>query len=128
MLAGILEWMAKRISQRHSNDINLLFALATTRECLATDPRDKVFALLGLVSNPSEVGFEPDYHLTSTEVYTLTAAHLITSLNTLSVISYVDGPSASNSRPSWVPSWSGGNNWPLKAQFTKPGMWSSKET
>jgi hypothetical protein len=120
MLPGVLEWM----DRQWAKDIDLLFALTTTRTCLATDPRDKVFAVLGLLDVPA--GFEADYNLTHKEVLTLTAADLITSLNSLAVLCYAEETPSRSSIPSWVPSWSSDSGVPLKAQFAAPGKWTSQ--
>jgi hypothetical protein len=122
MLPGVLEWM----DHQWAKDIDLLFALATTRTCLATDPRDKVFAVLGLLDVPA--GFEADYNLTHKEVLTLTAAHLITSVNSLAVLCYAGNMSVASSMPSWVPSWSSDSGIPLKAQFAVPGKWAARQS
>jgi hypothetical protein len=127
VLPGIIEWMARR----SFDDIDLCFALRTTRTCLATDPRDKVFVLLGLVSNNSlEADFEADYNLSTKEVLILTAAHIITSTNSPDTLSSVDGVASRNMLPSWVPSWSGGNDnhVAFTPQFKHPGTWSSTQS
>lgn len=97
---GMLEWM----DRRSFNDLDLQFALTSTGACFATDPRDKVFALLGLLSKVARVQFEPDYNLTPTEVFTLTAAQLATGHNSLKLLSHVDAPPPNDGRPSWAPS------------------------
>ncbi|KAF2823239.1 hypothetical protein CC86DRAFT_469080 [Ophiobolus disseminans] len=123
VLPGVLEWTYRG----QSDDITLLFALITTRGCFATDPRDKVFALLGLMSQPSELGFEADYNLTNTEVFILTAVQLFTSSNLLAILSHVDGPSSDSSLPSWIPSWSAVKERPLQAPYSRPGVWGFKK-
>jgi hypothetical protein len=119
MLPGVLEWMDRQLAK----DIDLYFALTTTRTCLASDARDKVFALLSLLSIP--VGFEADYNWTYKEVFALTAAHLITSLNTLDVLCYAGQASVRSYVPSWAPLWSSESGRSLTAQFVVPGNWSS---
>jgi len=39
-----------------------------------TDPRDRVFALLGLVNSPHELGFKADYTITARQTYYLSPA------------------------------------------------------
>ena len=113
-LPGVLEWMERQ----RANDIDLLFALKTTRTCLATDPRDKVFALLGLLHDPSALGFEVNYSWTLKEVLTQVAAHLITTSNSIGILRYAGGTSSSSSIPSWAPNWSSESGDSLTAQFT----------
>jgi hypothetical protein len=115
-LPAVLEWM----SRRYANDIDLLFALTTTRACLATDPRDKVFAVLGLLHDPSAIGFEVNYSWTLREVLTQVAVHLITTLNSIDILRYAGETSTDSAIPSWAPRWSIESGEALVAQFTGP--------
>jgi hypothetical protein len=111
---------------------DMLFALHIGRNCRASNPRDKVFALFGLFEVHLDASLNPDYGLSVAEVFTQTAAYLIQSQNTLAVLSYVSndpGPDCtsiglpyewkswrqsldmgtsrqSHDIPSWVPDWS----------------------
>ncbi len=51
--------------------------LQTTLAFEATDPRDKVFALLGLVHEDDRSALKPDYSKPIQQVYTELAHHLI---------------------------------------------------
>ncbi|KAF1983169.1 HET-domain-containing protein [Aulographum hederae CBS 113979] len=99
----------------------LLEILCKTRSCLASDPRDKVFALLTLFPpfDQSDLPIQANYHLTAAEVFSKVAEYLIRSLGTLLLSAVVstpgkdDLPHISPSRsspvaklPSWVPDWS----------------------
>ncbi|KAH8653956.1 heterokaryon incompatibility protein-domain-containing protein [Tricladium varicosporioides] len=88
---------------------SLLYLLWTTQHRKATDPRDRVFALLGLPTDLSshELSFEADYHKSTIEVYRDLARFSILNLQSLDVLSYVchaDSSLASDS-PSWCPRW-----------------------
>lgn len=88
---------------------SLLYLLWTTQHRKATDPRDRVFALLGLPTDLSshELSFEADYHKSTIEVYQDLARFSILNLQSLDVLSYVchaDSSLASVS-PSWCPRW-----------------------
>ncbi|MCJ1249475.1 hypothetical protein MMC30_006699 [Trapelia coarctata] len=112
---------------------NLLQRLHETRSYKATDPRDKVFALLatgfayeGKASIPqsrsaqqtiervraqrqamrSTPSIVPDYCKPTSEVYTDMAKDLITRDKNLDVLCGVQGPSEIPNLPSWVPDWS----------------------
>lgn len=106
-IPGVLEWM----DRIHANNVDLLFVLTTTRSCLATDPRDKTFALLGLLSDTSSVSLEADYTWSLKRVLTQVAALLITSRNSIDILSYSGWTSSDDqSIPSWVPRWSGASD------------------
>lgn len=74
----------------------------------ATDPRDKVFALLGLVNDKDSLealGVFPDYTKSKEEVYTTTMTAMLRKghISLLSICCGIEGP---NGLPSWVPDWS----------------------
>jgi hypothetical protein len=81
--------------------------VAGTVAMSATDPRDKVYGLLGIAASPSIV---PDYSKTSSEVYLQHASWWLR-LGTLEFLYYADIVSnlASDAHfealPSWVPNW-----------------------
>jgi hypothetical protein len=111
--------------------IELLDLMAGYRYCQATDPRDKIFALMGLISpsfGNSDERLAPDYAVPCKDVYMRTVRFLITVTGNLDVLSYCEAPydttnisnlmsdSMFNTRlsplsepdafPSWVPDWS----------------------
>jgi hypothetical protein len=76
---------------------------------LATDPRDRVYALLGLCSVQGSEGgknFEITYDLPIEEVYCRTATFSILDDDTLDVLLQAGGNHQLQSLPSWVPDWS----------------------
>lgn len=70
------------------------------RDCQATDPRDKVFAMLPLI-NPDETDIQADYHKDKLKVYKETTLSLLRSKTDF--LSGCQNPSRSNGLPSWVP-------------------------
>jgi hypothetical protein len=117
-LPCIMKWMSDK-------PCNLLAALVTTRNCLATDPRDKVFALQSLLDDPLDRPMEADYALTCKQVFVQTAAFLITRRNSLAVLSEVEEGRSPGTLPSWVPDWSTRNVLrPLEPQFRDVEPWS----
>jgi hypothetical protein len=88
--------------------IGLLPLLRKFRSRSASDERDKIFALLGLVRfwHTNEQKILPDYHLDATEVSFKTTKSLLASVGSLSVLA---GTLRSNeccdSNPSWVIDW-----------------------
>lgn len=74
-----------------------------TRDCLSTDPRDKVYAMLPL-TDPDEVPVVADYRKSQFEAYEMVLTTLMrSSLDFLAACQYgISSPQ----RPSWVPDFS----------------------
>ncbi|KAF3002471.1 hypothetical protein E8E13_005317 [Curvularia kusanoi] len=80
----------------------------------STDPRDKVYALLGLASptmapfrtNPAAI--TPNYSMSVQQVYMATAKAFLTDYRNLTLLSHVEDPSMRRiaDLPSWVPDYS----------------------
>jgi hypothetical protein len=68
----------------------------------ATDPRDKVFGLLGLLSDPF---ISPDYSMSRDEVFLTTAIRIIVSTQSLELLTGANS-STQPGLPSWSPDWS----------------------
>ncbi|KAI1073928.1 HET-domain-containing protein [Whalleya microplaca] len=80
------------------------------------DPRDRIFALLGIASDREELqrkGVYPDYRKSCQEVYTLATAVMLQQGH-LTLLSLVQYPKIQNSLPSWVPDWSRSATNPLQ--------------
>ncbi|KAH7072421.1 heterokaryon incompatibility protein-domain-containing protein [Paraphoma chrysanthemicola] len=93
-----------------SNDVlGLLHTLETYRNFQATDPRDKVYGLLGILRNPGvPLPITVDYNKSVVEVYTDVVWAAIEITNDLAILSSANGycPRASDGGfPSWVPQW-----------------------
>jgi hypothetical protein len=84
--------------------MDLLSNLVERRFCETTDPRDKIYALLGVAQDSKEVGPVPAYSSSVAEVYTITARRLIEKHGLL-VLSCVENQLEMGC-PSWVPDWS----------------------
>jgi Heterokaryon incompatibility protein (HET) len=81
---------------------NLTELFPLTRTCKATDARDKVFSLLGLV-DPAFWQLKADYRLSMTETFHGAAQTLISRNQSLDALSACQNPERSNGLPSWVP-------------------------
>lgn len=79
----------------------LLTALVEGRGAQATDPRDKVFAVMGMT--PTIIN--PDYSKATFDVYT-EAAESVEPEDMVAMLCCVDHPQPVAGRPSWVPDWS----------------------
>jgi hypothetical protein len=130
-----LYWIAKVVSQRHPSLIPGMVALPimirawadwvpwTCRsihrstqfdtllstlgsKALTTDPRDRIYAFVGLNRNP-KILIEPDYAVELNEVLIDTAIAMIRGTNSLDILNFVSRDSrwdgSHRSLPSWVP-------------------------
>jgi hypothetical protein len=90
--------------------------LHCTRPFKATDPRDKVFALLGLAGETETpdnwpTALAPNYARTTRDVYMEVTRYCIQKTKNLSILTQVDGSAEANHTtndlefPSWVPRW-----------------------
>jgi hypothetical protein len=85
---------------------SMFTALNRTRHCCATNPRDKVYALLPLFQSFSkQLNITPKYGDTVTKVYTDCAIALLPECG-FKLLSAVQGNSSIENLPSWVPDWS----------------------
>lgn len=77
------------------------------RGLASTDPRDNVYALLGLASDMSKTKFLPDYSKPTVEVYKKLTRELVKRQKSLSIICASQPPVISTSNlPTWTPDWS----------------------
>lgn len=78
------------------------------RRMLATDPRDKLFALYGLtekIAHPVQLAV--DYEMSVAETYHQFAVHMLRATQTLDILSTTRSDSEiAKGLPSWVPDWS----------------------
>jgi hypothetical protein len=107
-----------RVDKLRRNPISLLEALYRSQSALSTDPKDKLYALLGLVFDGDTFILEPNYALSKEEVYTDFSLALIKNGLPLDFIylrtsnRQIDG-----SLPSWVVDWSDLNDALAKREF-----------
>ena len=88
----------------------LEFCLIATCAFKATDPRDKIFAVLGMASDAADPEFDPDYDVRSTpeSVFTAVARHMITrNRGSIGILhaAVIGFPRKIHDLPSWVPDW-----------------------
>ena len=98
----------------------LLQRLHNTRHCKSSDPRDKIYAILNMVIEPSELF--ADYTRSKEDVYKWLARSMIDRDNCLDVLSGVQGKPAEG-LPSWVPDWS---QPPVSDVLGRPGGWTRR--
>lgn len=73
----------------------------------ATVPHDRIFGLLGIIRNGSDLPFEPDYEESVEAVFTKTTRFLMRDQMSLSMLQFagIGYPRTIRSLPSWVPDW-----------------------
>lgn len=89
---------------------SLLPQLQNVRSLTLMDPRDRIYAFMGLPLDPSEksgLHLQPDYERTVTEVYVDFAQNYIKASGNLDLLHYVQhtNESVESGCPSWVPRW-----------------------
>ena len=88
--------------------IRLLDVLSATRGHFSTDPRDKVFAVLGLASDTQALFLDADYSKSTSEVYSALMMAMIADRGCLEILSHKEDPwfTGIKGLPSWVVDWS----------------------
>jgi hypothetical protein len=89
--------------------------LARHRSKLATDPRDKIYSILGLVSSDGESPVPIDYDIEVSDLFQKVARYIAIDENDLGILAQNKLPRSQNSSlsslqgelwlPSWVPNW-----------------------
>ena len=94
---------------RRPGDRTFLDVLCAGRQKLTVDPRDKVYAILGLLPREIRDGFIPNYKVSIADVYINVFDYLLTTTGRLDVIcEAIHYPLhlSTLKLPTWVPDWS----------------------
>ena len=86
----------------HGRGNNIVDALFMSYRFNCTDPRDKVFAMLGLAQ---ALVLQPSYSARVEDVYLTTTQFLILEFGNLDILCCVSHPKSIATLPSWVPDW-----------------------
>lgn len=99
--------------------LSLLYLRQAHRRKKATDPRDLVYALLGLVGSETEFTkqLKPDYSLAAHQVFQRATLYVLSSHKTLLVLFGERGSNRDHSIPSWVPDWTSSPPEPTETPF-----------
>jgi len=111
---------------------DLLTMLHMTRNCSSTDPRDKIYGLLGLVGERLQSLVQIDYSQSVDEVMTRAAAAIIICREDFEILAYASHTArpARRTLPTWVPDWTEcTDEITIRPQFQSPkiGPWKSLE-
>jgi hypothetical protein len=107
VLDSVPEWVHDLYNRQLCNSTSDLDRLlSSTSACRASDPRDKIFALFGLLLDLNAYGISANYSLSVQEVYTGITAFMLTSHSAVQVLALCSpGAAKQYSLPSWVPNW-----------------------
>jgi hypothetical protein len=84
---------------------NLLSLLQASHAFQASDPKDKVYSLLGLAIDRDELGLSVDYTCSAEELYIKTAGRILEKTLDITIL-YHNLDNKTFKLPSWVPDWS----------------------
>ncbi|KAI1092053.1 heterokaryon incompatibility protein-domain-containing protein [Rostrohypoxylon terebratum] len=95
-------WKTKTLALPDAGrDLHIL--LQSTYNRKSSDDQDRVYALLGLLSN--DLGITPNYYAKTPDVYVYTVRAIIGATGSLDVLYGDLGQKTRNDLPSWVPDW-----------------------
>lgn len=92
-------------------ELPLVTLLLSNQACLATDARDKIFAMLGMASDVIQPGraeglpVSPNYRKAAAEVFTESAKSCIDYFDALDILAATVWEPEELKAPSWVPDW-----------------------
>ena len=121
-LGAFLEVVMPALQLETSETTTLISLLDRYRQQESTDPRDKIFALLGIAGSKdiSSLGCKVDYTSDVVEVYTNLARSYIQRDGNLDILGYVQRGSSIPYLPSWVPNWTNQGDIPIN--FRSPNL------
>ncbi|KAK5659340.1 hypothetical protein OQA88_1433 [Cercophora sp. LCS_1] len=110
------KWIGTIYKRKRYTALDLPELLHQTTSCKASDPRDQVFALFGLIQDASAYGLVADYSLTPFEVFVGTAAFALLKCD-FGLLALTHGKDE-RWLPSWAPNW---NKQPVDTKKHKVG-------
>lgn len=125
--ARILTEYRRKVQWGGENSRSTLYdQLALGRRCYASDPRDKIYAFLGIASDNEALAVIPDYNIKESAAYLRTARRLIENYDTLDVLSQAETGLRAPFKyipplPSWTPDW---NAHPVARLFHTCDKWT----
>jgi len=118
---SLIGFERKRLKQRDTEPHFLSFLTGKFRAQEASDPRDKIFALVGISSERQ--CFVADYNLECRDVYVRTTRKLLeNTMDPLLQVQSLDRSNASGELPSWTPNYASGQSliaWVMSSHSSK---------
>ena len=93
------------IKKTASKDLQLSNLIYASQQREASDPRDKVYALYGLLQDCQKLDLEISYVASVEEVYRSAVRFCIENEGKLSILGHVSSYRNQSDQPSWVPEW-----------------------
>lgn len=115
-LAEALFWAHLRVNIRKDpSGLNLVKILSLMRSAAATDIRDKVYSVLGVLKEQDRRAIKVDYSKENTveQVYTDLAKYIIATPDCMKMLAHAGKSRHLPKLPSWVPDWSREDRSPL---------------
>ncbi|KAK4033346.1 heterokaryon incompatibility protein-domain-containing protein [Parachaetomium inaequale] len=106
---GLAPW-ARHASRGAPLDLDFLQVMQLTLSSDCADPRDRIFGVMGIISDESR-RLEPDYSLSLLHVFVGLFAHLLIVKGMRRLLALASGVSGPASVPSWVPDWTSWDRW-----------------
>ena len=103
---GAMDTIKKKTTSKNSSVAAIARLLRRARFLEASDPRDKIFGILGLSSAFAILMPPPDYNATVSDVFCAAARVLISNSRSLLILLEANDESPLIKHPSWVPDWS----------------------
>ncbi|CAG9983496.1 unnamed protein product [Clonostachys byssicola] len=105
-----ISWIHYCNDRKSREGLDLFQLLCSTLNCKSSDPRDRVFALLGLVVGSRAMGLTPDYSIPLADLMVGVTGHFLNHCSaqdcrTIFCLARTNGVSAWASWASWVPNW-----------------------
>ena len=116
-----VQWLQDHLAGQSLTAVGLLDAMKKTWPSSATDIRDKVFGILGLLDASNHAFLRPNYAASAMHIFTSLTAHCILNLqhaNTF-LVNSID-IKGWNKQPSWAPNWTVTDRWPLRRTWNFP--------
>jgi hypothetical protein len=95
----------RRYIFQNSAQFSLRSLLEMSHSFQATNPRDKIYAVLGLASDRAAIDVNVDYNCSVESLYTRVATSIMTTSSSLDIL-YCNFGNKRRNLPSWVPDWS----------------------
>ncbi|KAK5656254.1 hypothetical protein OQA88_5016 [Cercophora sp. LCS_1] len=100
-----LPWIRHFDTRKYKTPGDLVQLVIDSWSSKSSDPRDKIFALLGVISGAAADGLVADYSLSTEHIYTGFAAFALQKVGRTDILKYAGGYHKSQTLPSWVPDW-----------------------